>query len=113
LLTQRKVTKRKGPAKAAQRHACPSDQPHKPIGPHAVALRRALRGYPRACKLVSKQLTQHTFTLMFHPMMHEYIVNDDQANDEFIRSLVYQMGELFQLLEVMQDVEVRRDKTAA
>ncbi len=50
---------------------------------------------------------------MFHPMMHEYIVNDDQANDEFIRSLVYQMGELFQLLEVMQDVEVRRDKTAA
>jgi hypothetical protein len=41
-------------------------------------------------------------------MMHEYIVNDDQANDEFIRSLVYQMGELFQLLEALQDYEINK-----
>lgn len=36
-------------------------------------------------------------------MLHEYIVSDEHPNDEYIREMVYQVGELFQLLEEMQD----------
>ncbi len=40
-----------------------------------------------------------------HRMMHDYIMSDPEMDKEHVRDVVYQMGELFELLEAIQDNE--------
>jgi hypothetical protein len=41
-----------------------------------------------------------------HRMMHECILSDEEMDDEYVKRMVYELGELFELLEVMQDHDV-------